>query len=143
MDHIFCNYFFVLIYLLEVLVWLLRSQQIRLFLIQINNNKRNVFVSQLLHRIHRKFKMYQLTLLQLGGQIMPITLLLAHQDLKTQRQLWIFCIPLSQYILWYICSRNIATQILMSGPNLQSKFLASPFYSPPFHFSTFSQTFIH
>ena len=29
------------------------------------------------------------TLLQPGGQIMPTTLLLAHPDLKTQRQLWI------------------------------------------------------
>ena len=31
----------------------------------------------------------QLTLLQPGGQIMPTTLLLAHPDLKTQRQLCI------------------------------------------------------
>ena len=69
----------------------------------------------------------QLTLLKPGGQIMPTTLLLAHPDLKTQRQLCIFTTysnPCFEAISEMRCFRNskISTfpDFLMNGSNASS-----------------------
>ena len=60
----------------------------------------------------------QLTLLQPGGQIMPTTLLLAHPDLKTQRQLWLAPQDLKSK-LWlcndmHVISVSITTNIMIA-----------------------------